>query len=144
MEAEYRAFTAAAQEITWLSFLLCDLGIEQRQTTRTSGTGLIETQHVPAAQQLADVFTKSLPKKSFIDLRRKLGVAEPPTLSLRGDVSESSNSTHLVEAQSLKSPTPKPNHVQRKKTKPVKYVAPEEEEMLCFNRFEFLSSMANG
>ncbi|CAA7055094.1 unnamed protein product [Microthlaspi erraticum] len=97
-EAEYRSLTATAQELTWLSFLLRDLGIEQQHAmvlkcdnlsavylstnpalhSRTKhfdtdyhyvreqvALGLIETQHVPAEQQLADVFKKSLPKKLF-------------------------------------------------------------------------------
>ena len=50
--------------------------------------GLLVVQHVPAIQQLADVFTKSLPFQSFRDLRYKLGVDVPPTSSLRGDISK--------------------------------------------------------
>ena len=49
--------------------------------------GLIETRHIPAALQLADIFTKSLPKRQFVDLRGKFGVGYPPTSSLRGNVS---------------------------------------------------------
>ena len=49
--------------------------------------GLIETQHIPAELQIADIFTKALPRKAFIHLRSKLGVEETPTQSLREDVS---------------------------------------------------------
>lgn len=46
--------------------------------------GFIETQHIPATSQLADIFTKSLSRQAFMDLRFKLGVRSPPTPSLRG------------------------------------------------------------
>lgn len=46
--------------------------------------GLIETRHIPAAQQIADIFTKSLPKASFVSLRAKLGVGLSTTSSLKG------------------------------------------------------------
>jgi len=49
--------------------------------------GVLEIQHIPAILQLADVFTKSLPRQSFQRLRDKLNVRLPPTLSLRGNVS---------------------------------------------------------
>ena len=49
--------------------------------------GLIETRHIPASRQTADIFTKSLPRKAFLELRSKLGVDGPPP-SLRGNVSE--------------------------------------------------------
>lgn len=42
--------------------------------------------HIPATQQLADIFTKSLPFKPFDDLRFKLGVGSSPTQSLRGTI----------------------------------------------------------
>ncbi|XP_019091092.1 PREDICTED: uncharacterized protein LOC109128703 [Camelina sativa] len=48
--------------------------------------GLLEVQHIPAELQLADIFTKSLPRPSFQRLRHKLNVRLPPTLSLRGAV----------------------------------------------------------
>ncbi|CAA7036250.1 unnamed protein product [Microthlaspi erraticum] len=163
-EAEYRALTAAAQEITWLSFLLRDLGVEQKEATvlkcdnksavylstnpalhnrskhfdtdyhyvrEQVALGLIETQHVPATQQLADIFTKSLPKKSFKELRSKLGVAESPTLSLRGAESECVKAQESVQAHSA---------VKEKRTKPAKEKIVEEEKMLTFNRFESLVS----
>ncbi|KAG7578201.1 Integrase catalytic core [Arabidopsis thaliana x Arabidopsis arenosa] len=119
-EAEYRALTYAAREVTWISSLLRDLGIPQYLPTQVYcdnlsavylsanpalhsrskhfdtdwhyireqvALGLIETHHIPAALQLADVFTKSLPRRGFIDLRGKLGVSSSPTPSLRGSVS---------------------------------------------------------
>lgn len=49
--------------------------------------GVLEVQHVPSAMQLADIFTKSLPRQSFQSLRAKLNVGKPPTISLRGDES---------------------------------------------------------
>ncbi|KAJ4904380.1 Protein kinase domain-containing protein [Raphanus sativus] len=48
--------------------------------------GSLIVYHVPAAQQIADIFTKSLPQQSFFDLRYKLGVDLPPTSSLRGGI----------------------------------------------------------
>lgn len=47
--------------------------------------GLIETHHIPAKLQLADIFTKPLSRKLFLELRGKLGVQEMTT-SLRGNV----------------------------------------------------------
>ncbi|WZZ70483.1 hypothetical protein YC2023_081853 [Brassica napus] len=41
--------------------------------------------HIPAHQQIADIFTKSLPSPAFVSLRYKLGVDVPPTPSLRRD-----------------------------------------------------------
>lgn len=49
--------------------------------------GALVVQKIPASHQLADIFTKSLPQRSFINLRSKLGVFEPPATSLRGCVS---------------------------------------------------------
>ncbi|CAA7042103.1 unnamed protein product [Microthlaspi erraticum] len=175
-EAEYRALTATAQELTWLSFLLRDLGIEQHQPTvlkydnlsavylstnpalhnrskhfdtdfhyvrEQVALGLIETQHVPAAEQLADVFTKSLPKKLFFDLRSKLGVAGPPTLNLRGNVSKDSSPTQNTEAHVAESPSIKPSQPKQKQPKPAKGVAPKKEKIPCSNQFELLSSLSN-
>lgn len=120
-EAEYRVLCSTAQETTWISFLLRDIGVSQPNSTvlrcdnlsavylstnpalhnrskhfdtdfhyirEQVALGLIETRHIPSAQQLADIFTKSLPKREFSDLRFKLGVGAPPTSSLRGNVSD--------------------------------------------------------
>ncbi|CAA7061320.1 unnamed protein product [Microthlaspi erraticum] len=53
--------------------------------------GLIETKHMPATEQLADIFTKPLARLPFVKLRDKLGVGEFEvgtfsTPSLRGDI----------------------------------------------------------
>lgn len=46
--------------------------------------GSLIVKHIPAAHQLADIFTMSLPQAAFTSLRFKLGVRPPPTPSLRG------------------------------------------------------------
>ena len=48
--------------------------------------GTLLVKHIPTTQQIADIFTKSLPIQSFVELRFKIGVDEPPTSSLRGGV----------------------------------------------------------
>ena len=118
-EAEYRALTYAAREITWISLLLRDLGVSQYRPTQVFydnlsavylssnpalhnrskhfdtdyhyireqvALGLIETNHISATTQLADIFTKPLPRRAFIDLRTKLGVSGSLTPSLRDGV----------------------------------------------------------
>ncbi|CAL9236801.1 unnamed protein product [Arabidopsis halleri] len=42
--------------------------------------------HIPGFDQIADIFTKSLPFADFTRLRIKLGVTLPPTPSLRGTI----------------------------------------------------------
>ncbi|CAA7021794.1 unnamed protein product [Microthlaspi erraticum] len=71
--------------------------------------GLIETSHIPAKLQLADIFTKSLPRSAFEELRNKLGVGRRSTPSLQGDVSEAmksvgQTSTRKEEEQSPRKP----------------------------------------
>lgn len=111
-EAEYRALASTAQEITWISLLLQDLGIAQPHATMllcdnlsavyliTNPTlhkrskhfdtdyhyirehvalGLIETRHIPSTLQVADIFTKPLARRPFVELRSKLGVDVPLT-----------------------------------------------------------------
>ena len=56
--------------------------------------------HNPAHQQIADIFTKSLPAAAFQSLRFKLGVDVPPTPSLRGDISELSSIKAQVQTSS--------------------------------------------
>ncbi|KAJ4902065.1 Retrotransposon like protein [Raphanus sativus] len=53
--------------------------------------------HIPAHQQIADIFTKSLATAPFQSIRFKLGVDVPPTLSLRGDISEQSSNRAQVQ-----------------------------------------------
>lgn len=120
-EAEYRALGATAQEVTWISFLLRDIGLQQSESIlllcdnlyvvylstnpamhkrskyfdtdyhyirEQVALGLIETRHIPATLQIADIFTKSLPRKAFEDLRFKLGVGVASTTSLRGNIGD--------------------------------------------------------
>ncbi|XP_019085432.1 PREDICTED: uncharacterized protein LOC109126378 [Camelina sativa] len=79
--------------------------------------GFIETRHIPAAFQLADIFTKSLPQKHLVFLRQRLGVECSPTSQLRGNVRECpklSPTTIQDKAHSKLSPTTQP----QKKTNP--------------------------
>lgn len=46
--------------------------------------GALETRFVPSTRQLADIFTKPLPKPCFADLRIKLGLWPDPQPNLRG------------------------------------------------------------
>ena len=117
-EAEYRALANTACEITWLSFVLRDLGVPQPKPAvlrcdnlsavhltanpvlhsrskhfetdyhyvrERVAFGVLEVQHVLSALQLADIFTKSLPRHSFQHLRDKLNVGNLSTISLRGN-----------------------------------------------------------
>ena len=59
--------------------------------------GPLVFKHIPAALQIADIFTKSLPQQPFFDLRFKLGVSLPPATSLRGCISHNSNSLNQKE-----------------------------------------------
>lgn len=71
--------------------------------------GLIETRHIPADLQVADIFTKALPRKAFVHFRGKLGVEETPTQSLRGDVRVNQERTQpktVVKAQDQMKPHP--------------------------------------
>ncbi|RVW43373.1 Retrovirus-related Pol polyprotein from transposon RE1 [Vitis vinifera] len=48
----------------------------------------VEVRHVPSADQLADVLTKTVSSTQFIEFRHKLRIENLSTLSLRGDVRE--------------------------------------------------------
>ncbi|GKF69040.1 uncharacterized mitochondrial protein-like protein, partial [Tanacetum coccineum] len=50
-------------------------------------SGKLTTQFVPTNLQLADIFTKPVPRPLFEELRSKLHVGPPP-VRLRGDVSK--------------------------------------------------------
>ena len=54
--------------------------------------GALEVKHIPNHQQIADIFTKSLPLEAFSTLRGKLGVDSIATPSLRGPISHSASS----------------------------------------------------
>lgn len=174
-EAEYRALSTTAQEITWLSYLLRDIGIPQEQATtlfcdnlsavylsanpalhnrskhfdtdyhyirEQVALGLIETRHIPAALQVADVFTKSLPRRQFTELRVKLGVGNPPTSSLRGNVSVCEDQAQDGAQTEVKLTKPK---VETQRSSPsTKAVKSTEKQWQLDNRFDPLRSLAEG
>ena len=39
--------------------------------------GIIKLEYVNTAEQLADIFTKALPRESFLHIRMKLGIIDP-------------------------------------------------------------------
>ncbi|XP_019084189.1 PREDICTED: uncharacterized protein LOC109125882 [Camelina sativa] len=82
--------------------------------------GAMVVKHVPAHQQLADIFTKPLPQGPFSSLRHKLGVVVPPTPSLQGSMKEKPNSQLKpnFETEDSKVDQTKPNNTQS--TKPSK------------------------
>nr|AID60162.1 copia-like LTR-retrotransposon [Brassica napus] len=147
-EAEYRALTAAAREISWLSYLLRDLGIHQMDPTLLQcdnlsavylsanpalhkrskhfendwhyireqvALGHIETQHISAKDQLADIFTKPLPRRQFEELRNKLGVSFLPTPSLRGNMGNRTMGLSATAHQIAK-PSGSAHMIQRRET----------------------------
>ena len=122
-EAEYRAMAVATAEVTWISFILRDLGIplptaatlfcdnisalymsinpvfharskhieiDYHFVREKVAQGDLITKFVRTSHQLADVFTKPLPRDRFQTLRSKLGVLSPSLLNLRGSKEEKS------------------------------------------------------
>lgn len=109
-EAEYRALGETSAALTWLALLLKDLGIPHDDQALLSAVHLttnpafhahskhfetnghytrervalsfIETRHIPAIQQITDIFTKFLSRALFERLRDKLGVGFPTISSL--------------------------------------------------------------
>lgn len=65
--------------------------------------------HIPGTEQIADIFTKSLPYAAFTRLRVKLGVTLPPTPSLRGTISMIQTKP-LRDTEALKSSSGKRQH----------------------------------
>lgn len=173
-EAEYRALTEAAKEITWLSFLLRDLEVHQANPTLLQcdnlsavylsanpalhkrskhfendwhyireqiALGHIETRHVPAERQTADIFTKPLPRRVFEELRTKLGVTVYPTPSLRGNMSNESMGLTRVAHQHSNETKTHYHHQKEKKTKQSSRRLTE--RSVVSNRFETLSTLVN-
>ena len=171
-EAEYRALTTTARELTWVSNLLRDLKITQHQATivhcdnlsavylstnpalhRRSkhfqtdyhyireqvAFGFVESKHIPSSTQIADIFTKSLLRRTFLSLRDKLGVSVSPDTSLRENVKKISQM-----GQSKTEEAKGPSQKEQNKTKDRATVqrgrsssTVKEELQLC-NRFDAL------
>nr|CAN80686.1 hypothetical protein VITISV_033813 [Vitis vinifera] len=126
-EAEYRSFASSAAGITWLTFLLHDIGIQLCEPPQLLcdnlsalhmtvnpvfharskhieldyhfvrekvASGVLITHFLPSSLQVADIFTKALPKTSFQVFRFKLGVHKLPLTSLRGADKGNSNSAN--------------------------------------------------
>ncbi|KAL6328179.1 hypothetical protein AAG906_034322 [Vitis piasezkii] len=127
-EAEYRSLASSAAEITWLTFLLCDIDIQLHEPPQflcdnlsalhmivnpvfharskhieldyhfvreKVASGVLITRFLPSSLQVADIFTKALPKTSFQVFRFKLGVHKLPLTSLRGVDKGNSNSSSI-------------------------------------------------
>ncbi|GKV44791.1 hypothetical protein SLEP1_g51949 [Rubroshorea leprosula] len=67
--------------------------------------GSLVTRYVPSMDQIADIFTKPLPRTHFQFLRFKLGLVVSPQSSLRGSVKEVESSTELMSKESGPQPT---------------------------------------
>ncbi|KAL6316581.1 hypothetical protein AAG906_018836 [Vitis piasezkii] len=109
-EAEYRSLASSVAKITWLTFLLRDIGIQLREPPQllcdnlsalhmtvnlvfhAFARGVLITRFLPSSLQVADIFTKALPKTSFQFFRFKLGVHKLPFTSLQGTDKRNSNS----------------------------------------------------
>lgn len=101
--------------------------------------------YIPAAQQLVDVFTKSLPQHSFYNLRYKLGVEFPPTLSLSRGIrpkgperKNTLGSSHDRPITPLVSSTVTKTTRQNKAISQVKRTAQPATHLLLCNRFDAL------
>ncbi|XP_038687179.1 uncharacterized mitochondrial protein AtMg00810-like isoform X2 [Tripterygium wilfordii] len=82
-EAEYVAAALAANQTTWLRYILTDLGELQQGPTRIlcdSKSAICMSKnpvfHSRSNDQLADCFTKGLQKVKLAKLRRRIGVQE--------------------------------------------------------------------
>ncbi|RVW62851.1 Retrovirus-related Pol polyprotein from transposon RE1 [Vitis vinifera] len=79
-----RRSTSGAAEITWLTFLLHDIGIQLCEPPQLLCDNLSALHMI----YVADIFTKAFPKTSFQVFRFKLGVHKLPLTSLRGLIKE--------------------------------------------------------
>ena len=71
--------------------------------------GLIEVQHVNTKDQLADIFTKSLGRQKFIEMRRKVGVQEVKSSNKIKEVNVEVN--HVVSLGLGKKAKPSPSSI---------------------------------
>ena len=116
-KAKYQSLASGTTEITWLTFLLHDIGIPIHEPPQLLcdnltalhitinpifharskhieldyhfvhekvANGILVTCFIPSSLQIANLFTKGLPKNSFQVFRSKLGVHQLSTPSLRG------------------------------------------------------------
>ncbi|KAJ4906529.1 Reverse transcriptase Ty1/copia-type domain-containing protein [Raphanus sativus] len=100
--------------------------------------GHIETQHISAVNQLADIFNKPLPRRPFEALRDKLGVTVLPTPSLRGNMGNKTMGLTIKAHQTTKS---SPSLEVKKTTKQSNGITHVKEELPVKNRFEMLSRL---
>ncbi|XP_059075448.1 secreted RxLR effector protein 161-like [Cryptomeria japonica] len=70
-ESEYIAATACCTQMLWMSYQLADLGVFLRDQVTANEIILV---HVSSQAQVADIFTKALPKDTFMRLHDRLGV----------------------------------------------------------------------
>lgn len=122
-EAEYRAMSSTAAELTWLSYVLRDIGayisappvlycdnlsalymtvnpvfhartkhieVDYHYVRKKVALGSLVTKFISSSEQLADLFTKSLPKLHFrmlcSKLGSKLGFVQSPRPNLQGSI----------------------------------------------------------
>ncbi|CAL9245491.1 unnamed protein product [Arabidopsis halleri] len=81
--------------------------------------GALIVKHIPAPDQIADVFTKSLPQQAFFDLRFKLGVCLPPTPSLRGSIRNSPAETEVLLSSEVGPATQTLKPIKETQSKPI-------------------------
>ncbi|WVZ18935.1 hypothetical protein V8G54_006257 [Vigna mungo] len=84
-KSEYRAMSITCSEITWLRGLLTKLGVSQAQptplhadNTKAYDHRVITLPHVSTTIQIADIFTKSLPRQRHNFLLGKLMLVDSP------------------------------------------------------------------
>jgi len=78
--------------------------------------------HIPGHQQIADIFTKSLPYEAFCSMRFKLGVDFPHTPRLRGSIKPTSQNDNILSATTNgpKVCVTKTNELGRRTQEPIK------------------------